>query len=77
MNGKWVEGKASINGKTLEYWLLVFDEGSAYGIDDGRISKFSIREGKTWTCNYDRGWDVQPTTKATKHLYNQLIAQYN
>jgi hypothetical protein len=40
----------------------VFDAGSKYGIDGGKVSKLYIRSAsKGEICNYDRGWDVKPT----------------
>ena len=35
----------------------VYDEGSHFGIGDGRISKLIIILGKKWVFNYDRGFD--------------------
>ena len=45
------------------FWMAkIFDEGSIYGIDGGRISKLSICKGEKWTAgkevyNYERGLD--------------------
>lgn len=54
--GKWEKGE--VDG--YKYWAKVYEEGSIYGIDEGRISKLEVRkDGKTVT-NYDRGWDILP-----------------
>jgi hypothetical protein len=61
----WRNGK--IIHKLIEYWYQakVYDSGSKFGINDGRVSKLSIyqvsgyedkRHGKM-IYNYDRGLD--------------------
>ena len=51
-----------VNGETkiAHYWAKVYDEGSEYGIDGGRISKLQIRIDGVTVVNYDRGWDIKP-----------------
>jgi hypothetical protein len=49
----------------------IFDEGSMFGIKNGRVSKLSIWDEKirqekqnflaACLVNYDRGWDIKPT----------------
>lgn len=57
--------------------LLSFDEpNEEYGIDGGRISKLYIRRGNKVVCNYDRGWDVEPTHEV-KAFYDEIIKKYN
>lgn len=63
-NRLWKEGTIGcpVNGETkiAHYWAKVYDEGSEYGINDGRVSKLTIKiDGKT-VVNYDRGWDIEP-----------------
>lgn len=61
----WVEG-------TVDKYIFqakLFDEGSIYGINNGRVSKLMIWDEKIrWekqnifdACimNYDRGWDIE------------------
>lgn len=65
----WMSGSFVIKGIQYYYEAKVFDEGSRFGILDGRISKL-----KVWKCvskelrtidnaiiSYDRGWDVRPS----------------
>jgi len=61
-NYVWVQG-------ILESYIFeakVYCTGSKYGIDEGRVSKFSVwmkpdeRGRKRWVANYDRDWDVYP-----------------
>ena len=53
MNRLWKEGTIGIpvkGGKTkiAHYWAKVYDEGSEYGINEGRISKLRITiDGET------------------------------
>ena len=56
--------------------MLSFKEPSEYGIDEGRISKLWIRKNGEILCNYDRGWDVQPSDDIKK-LYDKIIKKYN
>ena len=61
------------------YWAKVYDEPSCYGIDEGRISKLTIKiNGKT-VVNYDRGWDIEPDENdaATMIAYSICIKEYN
>jgi len=56
---------------TYKYWAKVYDEGSIYGIDEGRISKLTVIDSETRTVmNYDRGWDLEP-----KNLMEQAVLQ--
>ena len=71
----WTENKAG-----YDYWVKHYEEGSRFGIDEGRISKLEIRrhgENKT-LVNYDRGWDVNvPDDKQINEVYAVLLAKYN
>lgn len=69
----WTTGK--LNG--FEYQIKHFETGSAYGIDEGRISKFLIRKDGKTLLNYDRGWDVYPQDQAVIEVYEQLLKMYN
>lgn len=80
----WKEGTIGINafsenGETVicHYWAKVYDEGSEFGIDGGRISKLTIKINGVTTCNYDREWDVEPTDEATKMAFDILMNEYN
>ena len=59
------------------YWAKVYDEPSEYGINGGRISKLMIQKGGVTTCNYDRGWDVEPKDEATQLALCILLNEYN
>jgi len=67
------------DNKTYMASILRFEEGSIYGINNGRISKLHIREIRTnrWMANYDRGWDMRPRGVKAKEFYNEIIREYN
>ncbi len=67
LQDNWVNG---LVGKNYEFEAKLFDTGSMFGINNGRVSKLSIRElcrsntTNSWfdgvIVNYDRGWDIEP-----------------
>lgn len=66
-------------GKYKGYWweAKVYDEGSRFGINNGRVSKLQIRKDKEIIYNYDRGLDVDKLQdrKVLSHilsLYKEL-----
>ena len=82
MNRLWKEGTIGIpvkGGKTkiAHYWAKVYDEGSEYGINEGRISKLRINIDGETVVNYDRGWDVQPVDEDTQLAYEILVHTEN
>lgn len=78
----WKHGE--LNG--FKWCIKVFEVGSEFGINNGRISKLWIQResnGKT-VANYSRGWDVKPFDddgnfydNDVKEVYEELIAKYN
>ena len=60
----WVTGSCG----DYRFSAKVYDIGSKYGINGGRVSKLEIRrveknrgnQKKTVVANYDRGWDIKP-----------------
>ena len=83
MNRLWKEGTIGIpvNGETkiAHFWAKVYDEGSIYGIDEGRIGKLTIKIDGQTVVSYDRGWDIEPdeNDEATMIAYSILIQEYN
>jgi hypothetical protein len=71
--GKQLKGKATI----CHYYVKAYDEGSEYGIEDGKISKMTIEINGQKVCNYDRGWDVYPETEEANIAYAILMELYN
>ena len=75
----WREGEIKIGKSSYRYCAKVYDEGSEWGINEGRVSKLWIsKDGKT-VCNYDRGWDIEPAEddEATQIAYCILLQNYN
>lgn len=73
----WSEGSIKLGSDIFYYWVKHYDEGSQYGIDEGRISKLTLkRNGKT-VCNYDRGWDIEPADENTATALAILIKDYD
>lgn len=67
---------SGICGKYL-FEAKLFDEGSCFGIDNGRVSKLLIysKNGHLFdpdTINYDRGWDLKPNAK-NQNAYNAIM----
>jgi len=62
----------------FKFEAKLFDEGSIFGIKNGRVSKLSIWDEKTRqitsnffaSCivNYDRGWDIKPKKEYKNHF---------
>ena len=60
MNNMWEHGV--IDG--YEYEAKVYDEGSEFGIHDGRISKLSVKDPDGFlVAAYERGWCLNPINK--------------
>ena len=58
---------------------LVFPEHALiaeYEMGDSRISKLWIRReaDEATVCNFDRGWDIRPTTKTAQAIADFLAA---
>lgn len=85
MNRLWKEGtigipvKGSKKAKIAHYFAKVYDEGSDYGIDGGRISKLTITIDGVKVVNYDRGWDIEPDEddEAVMIAYSIILNEYN
>jgi hypothetical protein len=76
----WSEGiiACPTTGGKYKYWVKHYEEGSQFGIDGGKVSKLTIRKvGESRDlCNYDRGWDIEPTGEV-KAVYAIILEKYN
>lgn len=76
---EWKKGRIVLplkNGGEAEYRYeaVVFDEGSKYGINGGRVSKlYMCDEGNKCLCNYDRGWDIEPSTEEVRYAVDYIV----
>ncbi len=68
----WQEGALKVYDEIYHWWAKVYDTGSEYGIDGGRVSKLMVKRDGKIVCNYDRGWDVNPTDEGAK-LATEII----
>lgn len=74
----WTKGAMRIEGTEVLFWIKHFEEPSVdYGIDGGRISKLTLKQGGTYTANYDRGWDIEPEDRASQLAFAILMQKYN
>jgi len=69
----WTEG--IMDG--YEYWVKHYEEGSTYGIDEGRISKLIIRKNGVELYGYDRGLDRDDLDEGGKAVYAKLLKMFN
>lgn len=73
----WEEGSITMNDSVFHCWMKQYEEGSPFGIEGGRISKLMIKHNDVIVCNYDRGWDIEPTTDEAKAAYAIILGKYN
>lgn len=57
----------------------VYDTGSEYGIDGGRISKLWIYGAffRDTVASYERGWDVEPESEDARDALDAILAALN
>lgn len=73
--GTWVSG--TIAGHAFQ--VLVFEDHAdteAFELDGSRISKLWLRRqaDRQVVANFDRGWDVEPTTDTAREIVDFLAA---
>ena len=65
----WVDGTVG----NLKFQAKLFDEGSMYGINEGRVSKLYIYNNNSkYFVTYDRGWEIEPTEE-TKPYFDAVM----
>lgn len=62
----------------VQYSVKVYDRGSEFGINGGRISKLYMSDCRTGDvlANYDRGWDIEPVNEAAEFALAILLESY-
>lgn len=73
----WKEGSIKVSDSIFHYWIKVFEEGSEFGIKDGKISKLMLKRDGKVVCNYDRGWDIKPVDTDTEYALAILLKSDN
>lgn len=53
--------------------MKVYEEGSQFGIDGGKVSKLMLKRNDKVVCNYDRGWDIEPADPDTQLAVEILL----
>jgi hypothetical protein len=70
---RWINGYRA----TYKFTAKVFDTGSKFGINGGRISKLciwnTVDPARKILANYDRGWDIEPMDTDTKIAMDAII----
>ncbi|WP_337487801.1 DUF7678 domain-containing protein [Phascolarctobacterium faecium] len=73
----WKTGAMLIKGKVYKYQVKVYEVGSEFGIDGGKISKAWISLDGKAVVNYDRGWDIEPVDEDAEIALAILIKEHN
>lgn len=69
----WTKG--TIDG--FDYCIKHYEEGSIYGINNGRISKLEMRKDDVIIANYDRGWDIKPEGEEAQAALAMILEEFN
>ena len=73
----WYEGCIGVHSSIFHFCVKVYQRGSQYGIDGGRISKLMLKRNGKMVANYDRGWDINPTDPDTQLAVEILLHSEN
>lgn len=73
----WKQGSIRVYGIIYLYWIKVYDEGSEFGINGGKISKLTMKRDGKEVCNYDRGWDIEPKDANDKLALELILHSEN
>ena len=73
----WKEGSLKVHDSIFHYWMKVYEEGSQFGIDGGKISKLTLKRGGAIVANYDRGWGIKPADTDTQLAVDILLYSEN
>lgn len=78
----WKEGTICIPRKdggfnVIHFWIKVYEVGSKFGINGGKISKLMLKLNSEIIANYDRGWDIEPSTEEAETALYILLSEHN
>ena len=73
----WSTGSIKTGKSEFQYWVKHYEEGSIFGINEGRISKLTLKRDGRITANYDREWDIEAADADTKTALARLLKKYN
>jgi hypothetical protein len=71
----WLRGRVN---RYPDYTFLakVYDVGSVFGIENGRVSKLQVWRADREVMNYDRGWDQVPTSRRDRKALKEILAGF-
>ena len=61
----------------VHYWVKHYELPSKFGIDNGRVSKLTLKVDGVIVANFDRGWDVRPEGFAAEAALAIILKEYN
>jgi hypothetical protein len=71
----WLKGAVNrYPGYTFQ--AKVYDVGSVFGIEQGRISKLQVWRGDQSVMHYDRGWDEKPARRRDRKVLREILAGF-
>ena len=76
----WEKGKVVVDGIIYPWEAKIYDEGSKYGIDGGRVSKLYVwresEDDEEMIIVYDRGWTTPRPDEGSKleEILNTVLA---
>lgn len=73
----WEQDTLKVEDQIVSYSMKVFEESSRYGINQGKISKLTLRSNNKVIANYDRGWDIMPTGKLAYEALEMILDARN
>lgn len=73
----WKQGSLTVRGEVYKYYAKVYETGSEFGIDGGKISKLQIVRNDMIVYNYDRGLDVPPVDEGAQLALEILLHTEN
>lgn len=73
----WKNGCVEIDGQLVYFEAKVYDEGSAFGVGNGRVSKLTLDTDDGLLAHYDRGWDVRPVNDLAKQALTAVLEKFD
>ena len=75
--GNWLSGTYG----AYRFQVKRYDQPSKFGIDfcdtEGHVSKLWVCKGYTCVANYDRGWDILPSSEDDQDAVAEIIFAFN
>jgi len=66
---EWLEGRID----EFKYYAKLYDTGSKYGINKGRVSKLTVVGLSGDIISFDRGWEKKPHTDEERKILKALL----